>query len=615
MTNPRRMRRHAHKMRRYGLQPMVVIKSGDPLPDLVIMTLARWLWRYRSELAPLTVATVTALAAWGLHVTHPHWWPALAAVTVATALGAGIAGQRLGLVTRAERGYAVTVIAATGGWLAAATAAGPHHEPLPRLLVLGACVLGVPWWAHRRRRARVRVERLLAAWPEIAPAVGLAGSRVMSAVVDVWGWRARFALARGQTIEQVIAKIPSIESGLGTFRGAARGLPTPDRLATRFELRVLDKDPHADAITWPGPSVASITEPIDLGPFEDAMPARVLFLRRHGLFGGATGAGKSGGLNVPIGNLTACADVVIWAVDLKRGMELGPWAACIDRLATTPAEARALLADAVAILEARVVFLASAGKRVWEPSPQMPALVIIIDEYAELAESAADAAGDADSIGRRGRAVAVTLNAATQRPTQKAMGQGALRSQMDVRICFRVRERKDVDLILGQGMLSAGWHAHTLNAPGKFLVSAPEHDTPRRARAYLLADQVVSDTASQHVGLRPELDEVSQRAVEARARAHPGNPAATPSAEHADSAGRAQNDAGRAPETILWAALSLAPGEGVTVPELMDETEMSRPWVYQRLQDLARNGQVVQVSRGRWRASCPPQPQKEGDHP
>ena len=116
---------------------------------------------------------------------------------------------------------------------------------------------------------------------------------------------------------------------------------------------MLDTDPHADAITWPGPSVTSITEPIDLGPFEDAMPARVLFLRRHGLFGGATGSGKSGGLNVLMGNLTACADVVIWAVDLKRGMELGPWASCIDRLATTPAEARALLADAVAILEAR----------------------------------------------------------------------------------------------------------------------------------------------------------------------------------------------------------------------------------------------------------------------
>ena len=102
---------------------------------------------------------------------------------------------------------------------------------------------------------------------------------------------------------------------------------------------------------------------------------------------------------------------------------------------------------------------------VWEPSPDMPALVVIIDEYAELADDAPDAVRHADSIARLGRAVAVNLIAATQRPTQKAMGQGAVRSQMDIRICFRVRERKDVDLILGQGMLTAGWHAHTLNAP------------------------------------------------------------------------------------------------------------------------------------------------------
>ena len=149
----------------------------------------------------------------------------------------------------------------------------------------------------------------------------------------------------------------------------------------------------------------------------------------------------------------------------------------------------ALLRDAVAILEARAELLAATGRRVWEISPGMPALVVIIDEYAELADDAPDAMSDTDSIARLGRAVAVTLIAATQRPTQKAMGQGAVRSQMDLRICFRVREPRDVDLILGQGMLRAGWDAHNLNAPGKFLVSAPGHDSPKRARAYLLTER------------------------------------------------------------------------------------------------------------------------------
>jgi DNA segregation ATPase FtsK/SpoIIIE-like protein len=204
-----------------------------------------------------------------------------------------------------------------------------------------------------------------------------------------------------------------------------------------------------------------------------------------------------------MGTLAACDDVVIWAIDLKKGMELQPWARCIDRLATTPDEAAALLADAVAVLQARAAHLAGTGRRVWEPSPRMPALVIIVDEYAELADEAPDAMTDTDSIARLGRAVAVTLVAATQRPTQKAMGQGAVRSQMDTRVCFRVRERKDVDLVLGQGMLTAGWHAHTLNAPGKFLVSAPEHTTPKRARAYLVTDHDVARIVARFAADRP----------------------------------------------------------------------------------------------------------------
>ena len=60
-----------------------------------------------------------------------------------------------------------------------------------------------------------------------------------------------------------------------------------------------------------------------------------------------------------MGNLVACRDVVIWAIDLKKGMELGPWQSCIDRLATTPEQAIALLRDAVAVLEARAELLAS----------------------------------------------------------------------------------------------------------------------------------------------------------------------------------------------------------------------------------------------------------------
>jgi len=600
VTNPRQMRQ-ARRIRRGGMQPMMLITGNDQLPESAVVLAFRWGWRYRSELAPMYAAgAVLGVACW-LHAGHRHWSALVLVIAAVTAAALVAFGGRAGLPTLIERLYAAVTTLAAGGWIGAAAILGPFSTPMPQLLAIGAAVLAVPWWAHARRRARVRVERKLQVWPEIAAAVGLAGSRVMSAVVDVWGWRARVRLARGQTITDVIAKIAALESGLGTFRGAVRVYPTPDDLANRCELRVLDMDPHADAIPWPGPSVTSITQPVDFGPFEDAAPCRVLFLRRHGLAGGATGGGKSGWLNVLMGNLVACGDVVIWGIDLKKGMELGPWAACIGRLATTPEEARALLADAVAILEARAALLAARGQRVWEPSPEMPALIIVIDEYAELADDAPGAVRHADSVARRGRAVAVNLIAATQRPTQKAMGQGAVRSQMDVRICFRVRERKDVDLILGQGMLAAGWNAHTLNAPGKFLIAAAEHDTPRRARGYLLTDESVAGTASRYADLRPSLDPVSATALGTPKGEAPADPDDDP--DGTDPKGRRGGKRRADPDALLWDALQFALTDGVSVADLMRVTGMSRSWVYYRLADHAETGRAIQTTRGCWRAA------------
>ena len=208
--------------------------------------------------------------------------------------------------------------------------------------------------------------------------------------------------------------------------------------ADRFIMRVIENDPHAVPVPWPGPSITSVTEMVEIGVTEDGRPVRVLLLRRNVLVGGIAGAGKSGILNVIIATLAACRDVVLWGVDLKGGMELQPWAACFDRLATTPEEATGLFRDAVAWLNHRGPRKRGSRKARARAGPDDPALIIITDEHAELPAEAHECA---DSIARRGRAVAVNLIAATQRPTQAAMGKDtAVRSQMDIRICLRVRE-------------------------------------------------------------------------------------------------------------------------------------------------------------------------------
>ncbi len=576
-------RRHRRWRRRYS-QPLLLL---DDRPGLIeaLAALGRLMFRYRSELAPFTTAVLLEVAALVLHHGHAHAWPWVLTGSSGAALLALLRGIPWGLTRLEERVYAAVVTTAAGGWLAAAAALGPWHDPLPTLLGVATLTAGVPWWAHRRRRARVRVDRTIRAWPEIAETIGLAGSRVQSAVVDLWGWRARLSLHSGQTVADVIAHVPAIESALGTRPGAVRVEPDPAH-AGRFTMRVLAADPHAGAIPWTGPSIRSITDPIDLGVFEDATHVLVPVLRRHVLIGGTTDAGKSGVLNVILGNLVACPDVVLWGIDLKGGMELRPWASCLARLATTPAEATALLRDAIRVLDARAHALSQDMTRVWTPRPDAPALVVVIDEYAELVDTAPAAAELADSVARRGRAVAVTLTAATQRPTQKSMGGGTTRSQMSVRICLRVRERRDVDLILDKGMLAAGWHAHILDAPGKFYVYADGLTQPRRARGYLVTDDHVHATAARYAPTRPALDQMSACAIN-----EPQDVIEGDVVEDHD------------PDLTLWTALKNAPDDGLSIPELMHRTGMRRTWIYDRLQTHAAAERAQQVTRGRWRAT------------
>jgi S-DNA-T family DNA segregation ATPase FtsK/SpoIIIE len=613
MTSYRRMRRHARQARRVGMQPMMVINTGDPLPELAIMIISRWAYRHRSAFAPLWLALAMFITAGAAHGHHARWWIPVAAATALTttvlalplpvmrrhSAGRPVASaltrlwEKCGIDRPAERGYAATVTATAGGWLTAAIARGPAVKPLPVTALTATLILAVPWWFHRRRRAKVRVERTISGWPEVADNIGLPGSHIASVVVDAWGWTARVILRKGTTVAHAIARIPDIESGLELRPGSIRIFPDGTH-ANRLVMRVVETEPLAAPVPWPGPSTRSVTQPADLGISEDGRAIRVLLLRRNVLIGGIAGSGKSGVLNVIIAILAACRDVRLWGVDLKGGMELGPWESCFERIATTPDDANDLFRDAVTELNKRAASMAATGKRTWEPAPDNPALVIITDEHAELPEESHDCA---DSIARRGRAVAVNLIAATQRPTLVAMGRNtAVRSQMDIRICLRVREPRDADLILGQGSLHSGWHAHKLTQPGEFLISSPEHGTPERNRAYLIDDE----RRDQHAARYGHREPPPSAPV-----THAPWTGPEPSQDATDAPPRGDPDDPIRPETALWDALVDAGPEGVSIGDLAAICRRTRRWVYYRLQEHAQAGRAAQVRRGSWRAARP----------
>jgi DNA segregation ATPase FtsK/SpoIIIE, S-DNA-T family len=575
-----------------------VDKFGEPArgparPDVVEIAF-RLGWRYRHQLAPFYVALGLAMLASIGHDYAPPWWPLV--------LPAGGAVTAAVWHWRADRRpvevYVLTVGSVATVWTAVAWWASPWHNWLMWTAVLGAVAGGIPRWWHYRWRAKVVVKRgaprgtrrrlrqIMKRWPELAEDMELGGSQVRRAEADETGITFTLTLRPGLTAADVVAKLSRVESVLETRTGGVRVLPDPDRANVAI-LRVVRRDPLAAVIPWPGSTATSINEPLTLGLFDNGEPVRLVLIGEHVLIGGTMGRGKSGLLNAVMAGLSLCPDVVVWGIDMKLGLELMPWLPVLGRLATTNEEALALLTAANRVLDARARLLARRMGRKWRPSAGEPALVVAIDELAELSGKVLALF---ERLARMGRAAGIVLVAVTQRPSLAALGSLDARTQMTIRVSMGVIEARDAELILGTGRLAEGWRTERLGGPGYFLVLAPgQQETPRQARAYWLSDAAVRAAADRVAATRPTLDPAS---AEAAAGAQ----------KPAESADRDQADGADDPDGLLMAALEDAPQDGLSADELAARLGRSRTWVYKRLVAHRSAGRAVRLRRGRWAA-------------
>lgn len=500
-----------------------------------ISRLASLAWRYRQELLPVWTGLAFLAVSSVAHLVARNAWP------LALPLGAAAtAGWRWRASGKRDQTWALVLGSVATLWFTAAWWSSPWRGSLVVVLVLGLIPLAVPRWRPGRRPQAaptpaaasdgrvsdgrpvngrmgdgsgvVRDLRGLARdWPMRSAAADLAGSSIEHMDANEHGCALTLALRPGQTVADVVARMPRLESVLQAPPGAVEVASDPDR-ADRCRIRVIWNDPLATPVPWRVPSGQSIADPLRLGVFGGGGPVELTLLGEHMLVAGAAGRGKSGLMNVVLAELAARGDAVLWAVDCRDGLELAPWQLVLDRWAVTAEEGTAMLQSANRVVDARARLLAAQGERRWRPTPEEPALVVLLDELTELTAEAIELC---ERLVRRGRPLGIVLVIATHRPSAApVLGGLDLRTQVGVRACLGLTESRDVDRILGAGRWAAGWCAERLRLPGSFLIHVPgRYETPRPARAFWLSEDEVSRTASRYATDRPRLDPASATAA------------------------------------------------------------------------------------------------------
>ena len=183
----------------------------------------------------------------------------------------------------------------------------------------------------------------------------------------------------------------------------------------------------------------------------------------HALVAGSTGSGKSEWLKALVASLLLRGtprNVQIALIDPKiltfAGVEGSPY--LWRPVATTLEQAMAILRDAVAEMDARYQKLAregfvNLGERITSGKADLPFLVLIFDEFADLILAGRDDKKDFESlvarIAGKGRAAGIHLVLATQRP-DRAVVTGLIKSNLPLKVCLKVANAVNAQIVLDE---------------------------------------------------------------------------------------------------------------------------------------------------------------------
>lgn len=182
----------------------------------------------------------------------------------------------------------------------------------------------------------------------------------------------------------------------------------------------------------------------------------------HGLVGGTTGSGKSEFLRTLVASLAARIDpdhLTFILIDFKGGAAFKTCEALPHTIGTVSNLDQQLANRAIRALEAEMRYrqevFAAAGEGIdnldaylaTNPAQPMPRLVLVVDEFAQLAKEYPDVLSSLVSIAAVGRTLGVHMVLATQRPA--GVVNEDILANTNLRVALRVQSRDDSNYVIG----------------------------------------------------------------------------------------------------------------------------------------------------------------------
>lgn len=237
---------------------------------------------------------------------------------------------------------------------------------------------------------------------------------------------------------------------------------------------------------------------------------------RHLLIAGTTGSGKGSWLQSVLGAAAPRADVQVCMIDPKA-LDSAAWAPRLAALAVDDLSIHNLSQRVAATLLERRHEAAARGWQAWEPTPERPVILLVVDELAR-AIKVPSFAELLDLVLHVGRALGVGVVCATQQANAKVVASTELRSLFTCRAALFDAEAAGYVFLYGKDVVSRympdafGWLRY--DRPG---LAAWSNGTgaPWLARAYQWTRQDVARVVDATRHLAVDIDDLLARPVAA----------------------------------------------------------------------------------------------------